>query len=120
MRTSAYAVVDPSTGELIREYPTATDEQVEQAVAAAAKAFKEWSRGSTVAERAALLRKVAELHTQRKSELAKIIQREMGKPLAEGVGECRGTGEGLSDEVDEIAKAVAPETLNGEAVTTTL
>ncbi|CAA0128492.1 Succinate-semialdehyde dehydrogenase [NADP(+)] 1 [Mycolicibacterium vanbaalenii] len=87
MSTSAYAVVDPSTGELIREYPTATDEQVEQAVAAAAKAFKEWSRGSTVAERAALLRKVAELHTQRKSELAKIIQREMGKPLDQSEGE---------------------------------
>ncbi|GAB3231100.1 NAD-dependent succinate-semialdehyde dehydrogenase [Mycolicibacterium hippocampi] len=87
MSTSAYAVVDPSTGELIREYPTATDEQVEQAVAAAAKAHREWSRGSTVAERAALLRKVAELHTQRKSELAKIIQREMGKPLDQSEGE---------------------------------
>lgn len=87
MSTSLYAVVDPSTGELIQEYPTATDEQVEQAVAAAAKAHKEWSRGSTVAERAALIRKVAELHTQRKTELAKIIQREMGKPLDQSEGE---------------------------------
>ncbi len=87
MSTSLYAVVDPSTGELVQEYPTATDEQIEQAVASAAKAHKEWSRGSTVAERAALIRKVAELHTQRKSELAKIIQREMGKPLDQSEGE---------------------------------
>ena len=87
MSTSMYAVVDPSTGELVKEYPTATDEQIEQAVAAAAKAHREWSRGSTVAERAALIRKVGELHTQRRDELAKIIQREMGKPLDQSEGE---------------------------------
>ena len=87
MSTSMYAVVDPSTGELVKEYPTATDEQIEQAVAAAAKAHREWSRGSTVAERAALIRKVGELHTQRREELAKIIQREMGKPLDQSEGE---------------------------------
>ena len=58
-----YAVVDPSTGDLVKEYPTATDEQIEQAVAAAAKAHREWSRSSTVADRAALIRKVGELHT---------------------------------------------------------
>jgi succinate-semialdehyde dehydrogenase / glutarate-semialdehyde dehydrogenase len=87
MSTSMYAVVDPSTGELVKEYPTATDEQIEQALAAAAKAHREWSRGSTVAERAALIRKVGELHTQRRDELAKIIQREMGKPLDQSEGE---------------------------------
>ena len=36
MSTSLYAVVDPSTGDLVKEYPTATDEQIEQAIAAAA------------------------------------------------------------------------------------
>lgn len=82
-----YAVVDPSTGDLVKEYPTATDEQIEQAVAAAANAHREWSRHSTVAERAALIRKVAELHTQRREELAKIIQREMGKPMDQSLGE---------------------------------
>jgi succinate-semialdehyde dehydrogenase / glutarate-semialdehyde dehydrogenase len=87
MSTSMYAVIDPSTGELVKEYPTATDAQLEQAVASAATAHREWSRPSTVAERAALIRKVAELHTQRRDELAKIIQREMGKPLDQSVGE---------------------------------
>ena len=87
MSASLYAVVDPSTGETVKEYPTATDEQIEEAVAAASKAHREWSRGSTVAERAALIRKVAELHTERKEELAKIIQREMGKPLDQSEGE---------------------------------
>jgi succinate-semialdehyde dehydrogenase / glutarate-semialdehyde dehydrogenase len=87
MGTPLYAVVDPSTGDVVKEYPTASDEQIEQAVASAARAHREWSRGSTPAERSALIRKVGELHTQRRDELAKIIQREMGKPLDQSLGE---------------------------------
>ena len=45
------------------------------------------ANSTTVAERAALIRKVAELHTERREELAKIIQREMGKPLDGSLGE---------------------------------
>jgi succinate-semialdehyde dehydrogenase/glutarate-semialdehyde dehydrogenase len=82
-----YAVIDPATGDVVQEYPTATDEQMEQALAAAAKAHREWSRRSTVAERAALIRQVAKLHIERREELAKIIQREMGKPLDQSLGE---------------------------------
>jgi succinate-semialdehyde dehydrogenase / glutarate-semialdehyde dehydrogenase len=84
---SLYAVVDPATGDVVQEYPTATDEQMEQALAAAAKAYREWSRKSTLAERAALTKQVAKLHTERREELANIIQREMGKPLDQALGE---------------------------------
>src|SRR6187200_2386811 len=84
---SLYAVVDPATGDVVQEYPTATDEQMEQALSAAAKAHREWGRTSTVAERAALIKQVARLHTERREELAKIIQREMGKPLDQALGE---------------------------------
>jgi len=84
---SLYAVVDPATGKTVREYPTATDDQMQAALSAAEKAHREWSRHSTVVERAGLLKKVAELHTERRDELAKIIQREMGKPLDQSLGE---------------------------------
>lgn len=84
---SLYAVIDPATGDVVREYPTATDEQIEQALAAAAKAHREWSKNSTVAERAALIKQVAKLHVERRDELAAIIQREMGKPLEQALGE---------------------------------
>jgi succinate-semialdehyde dehydrogenase / glutarate-semialdehyde dehydrogenase len=84
---SLYAVVDPATGDVVQEYPTATDEQMGQALAAAAKAHREWGRTSTLAERAALIKQVAMLHTERRDELAKIIQREMGKPLDQALGE---------------------------------
>lgn len=84
---SLYAVVDPKTGDVVREYPTATDEQIEQALAAATKAYREWSKTSTVADRAALVRRVAALHTERRQELAEIIHREMGKQLDQALGE---------------------------------
>jgi len=84
---SLYAVVDPKTGDVVREYPTATDEQIEQALAAASKAYREWSKKSTVAERADLIRRVAALHTERRDKLAEIIHREMGKPVEQALGE---------------------------------
>ncbi|MGY4712781.1 NAD-dependent succinate-semialdehyde dehydrogenase [Mycolicibacterium sp. CBM1] len=84
---SLYAVVDPKTGDVVREYPTATDEQIEQALAAAAKAYREWSKTSTVAQRADLIRRVAALHTERRDKLAEIINREMGKPIDQALGE---------------------------------
>ncbi len=84
---STYAVVNPATGAVEKEYPTATDADIEQALAAADKAYREWSKTSTVAERAALIRKVAQLHTERREALADIINREMGKPVDQSLGE---------------------------------
>ncbi len=84
---SLYAVVDPKSGEVVREYPTATDEQIEEALASAAAAFRNWSKTSTLADRTALIRRVAALHTERREKLAEIINREMGKPLDQALGE---------------------------------
>ncbi|MEU7383800.1 MULTISPECIES: NAD-dependent succinate-semialdehyde dehydrogenase [unclassified Streptomyces] len=81
-----YAVTDPTTGEVAETYPTATDAEIEAAVAAA-HAATAWGRGSTVAERSALLRRLGDLHTEHQAELAASIVREMGKPLAEAEGE---------------------------------
>lgn len=84
---NTYAVVNPATGKVEKKYPTATDADIEQAVAAAYKAFHEWSKNSTVAQRAALIKRVAELHTERRDKLAEIINREMGKPVDQSLGE---------------------------------
>ena len=87
MPESLYAVTDPATGEVLRTYPTATAADVEKALSAAAAAQAGWSRTSTVADRAAAIGRVAELHTARRDELAAIIVREMGKPLEDALGE---------------------------------
>lgn len=112
MSTSLYAVVDPSTGELVKEYPTATDEQIEQAIAAADKAHREWSRSRSVADRAALIRRVAELHEERKEELARIIQREMGKPLDQSIGEVEFSAAIYTFYADNAEKFLADEPID--------
>ena len=81
-----YAVVNPATGETLATYPTISDEALEAAIAGADAAYRSW-RDVPVAERAARIRKVAELHRERRDELAAIIVREMGKPLEAALGE---------------------------------
>src|SRR5262245_25405314 len=83
---SDYAVVNPATGETVARYDTFSDAQVEQALARAQAAFEAW-RKRPVAERAAIVRRAAELHRDRRKELAAIITREMGKPFGAAVGE---------------------------------
>ena len=84
---SEYAVTDPATAEVVATYPTATDDEIEAAIAAAAKTGRSWAKTSTVAERAALIGKVADLHEQRREQLADVIVREMGKPRDQALGE---------------------------------
>jgi len=83
---SDYAVVNPATGETLATYPTITDDALQEAIAGADAAFRTW-RNTPVADRAAGIRRVAELHRERRDELAAIIVREMGKPLEAALGE---------------------------------
>lgn len=82
-----YAVVDPATGEQVRVYPTHTDAEVADAITLAHDTFRSWARRTSVTGRAALLGRVAELHTERRDELARIIVREMGKSVEDALGE---------------------------------
>ncbi|MDJ0338582.1 NAD-dependent succinate-semialdehyde dehydrogenase [Cryobacterium sp. PH31-O1] len=84
---SSYAVINPATGETIKTYDTIRDAELTTAIVAADEAHRTWSRSVTVEERAARVRRVAELHTERRQELAEIIVREMGKPLEQALGE---------------------------------
>jgi succinate-semialdehyde dehydrogenase / glutarate-semialdehyde dehydrogenase len=84
---SIYAVVDPATGEKVKEYPTISDDDLRAAIARADEAHRTWSASSSVAERAALVRRVAELYVEQRQGLAEIIVREMGKPVEQALGE---------------------------------
>src|SRR4051812_41466124 len=84
---SEYAVTDPRTGDLVRLYNDDTDERVASAVGMAHSAYTTWGRTTSVGERAALLRRVAELHIERREELARIMSMEMGKTHASALGE---------------------------------
>jgi succinate-semialdehyde dehydrogenase/glutarate-semialdehyde dehydrogenase len=84
---SDYAVVNPATGETVKEYPTISDEDLRGAIGRADAALREWSASTTVEERAALVRRVGELHAEQRQRLAEIIVREMGKPIEQALAE---------------------------------
>jgi aldehyde dehydrogenase (NAD+) len=78
-------VVDPSTEERIGLVPEATVEEVDAAVAAAARAFPEWA-ATEPRDRAELLRRLATGLRSRHDELGDLVVREVGTParLAHG------------------------------------
>jgi succinate-semialdehyde dehydrogenase/glutarate-semialdehyde dehydrogenase len=85
---SEYQVVNPATAEVEKEYPTATDAEVQDALARSHAAYGQW-RTTSKDERVTVLNRVADLYDERADELAAIIAREMGKPLREGKGELQ-------------------------------
>ncbi|MFJ7288531.1 NAD-dependent succinate-semialdehyde dehydrogenase [Curtobacterium sp. NPDC098951] len=84
---TVYAVTDPATGDTLATFPTITDDELRGAVDTADQTHAGWSRTSTVADRAALLHRVAELYRERRDDLAATIVREMAKPIDQAVGE---------------------------------
>ncbi len=81
-------VIDPATQEAIGAVPDADGADTRAAVEAAAAAFGGW-RARTAAERAALLEAWHALMLEHVEDLALILTREQGKPLAEARGEIR-------------------------------
>ncbi|MGO4807883.1 NAD-dependent succinate-semialdehyde dehydrogenase [Arthrobacter sp. 2MCAF15] len=89
---SKYAVIDPATGELVKAYQEATDAEIELALSKAQRAYEEWSRKTTLAERVELARRAADLFVERKEELGALSNREMGKLLPSAIGEAAYSG----------------------------
>ncbi len=79
-------VTDPSTGERIAAVPDGGHEDAERAIAAAGRAFPDWS-GRTALERAEILREWYSLILANADDLAAILVAEQGKPFAEARGE---------------------------------
>ena len=79
-------VNNPSSGSVIGTVPKMSAAETERAVDAAELAFQSW-RHRTAKERAAILRKLADLMMENQEDLAALMTIEQGKPLAESRGE---------------------------------
>ena len=114
---SAYAVVNPATGETVREFAEISDEELRAAIERADRAARTWPGSSTVAERAALLRRVGELHVERRRELAESVVREIGKPIEQALAEVDFTAEiygFYADRAEQLMADEPIELLDGE------
>jgi succinate-semialdehyde dehydrogenase / glutarate-semialdehyde dehydrogenase len=84
----SYQVVNPATGKVESEYPTATDAEISEVLERADRGYASW-RGTAMEDRSGILRRVAQLYRDRSSELAAIITREMGKVTSGAEGELQ-------------------------------
>lgn len=83
---TTYRVQNPATNEIVATFEQTTDQELQETLQRADAAYKTWSALS-YEERAAYLRKVAQLFDERRDTLVNIIAEEMGKAINQGDGE---------------------------------
>jgi succinate-semialdehyde dehydrogenase/glutarate-semialdehyde dehydrogenase len=106
-------VVDPATGETIGTVPSLGVAETRQAIEAADCALPAW-RARTAKERSAVLRRWFELVMANADDLAYLMTREQGKPLAEAKGEVTYAAsflEWFAEEAKRIYGDVIPQTV---------
>ncbi|MFE6506948.1 NAD-dependent succinate-semialdehyde dehydrogenase [Nocardioides sp. NPDC057767] len=110
--TPPYQVTDPATGEVIETFPFATDTEVEEALARSQEAYAAW-RSTPIEERSAIVKRAADLFTERAAELGAIIRTEMGKKTSSGAGEAEFSGEITAYYADHGPELLAETDLPG-------
>src|SRR3954470_8605816 len=105
---SAVVTLNPATGERLAEYPVFTDAEVDAALTAADAAQRAWA-GLPMPDRAAVLRRIAAILREERDDLALLVTREMGKPLAEARAEVEKCATTCDYYADHAAAFLADE-----------
>ncbi|MFC1500053.1 NAD-dependent succinate-semialdehyde dehydrogenase [Candidatus Zixiibacteriota bacterium] len=79
-------VINPATGEFVREYSELTVEQVSAGIDQTHAAFNSWRR-TGFGHRAELMNRAARVLRERKDEFASLMTIEMGKPISQAIAE---------------------------------
>ena len=79
-----FATVNPATNDTIAEVQSATENDVDVAVASCHEGFKVWSK-MTAKERSVILFRAAQLLRERNEELAQLEVEDTGKPICEAI-----------------------------------
>jgi succinate-semialdehyde dehydrogenase/glutarate-semialdehyde dehydrogenase len=104
-----FSVDDPATGDVVGEVADASPADAAAAVAAAERAFPEWA-AKTAKERSRILFRWYQLMMENADEIAQLMTREQGKPLAEARGEVEYAAD-FVQWYSEEAKRVYGETI---------
>ena len=91
-KNETYEVINPATEEIIGKASKAGRSDVEKALKSAEKGLKVW-RNTAPWQRSNIIRKIADKIREKQNVLAKWLTLEVGKPLAEGVGEAGGAAD---------------------------
>jgi succinate-semialdehyde dehydrogenase/glutarate-semialdehyde dehydrogenase len=113
-----YATINPYTGKTEKEFPSLETAEIDGVIERAHAAYLEW-RQRPVKERAAVVRRAAELMRERSEEFGALITREMGKRIQEATGEAMFSAMILDYYADKGPGFLEPrpiEVMDGEAV----
>ena len=91
-KNETYDVINPATEEIIGKASKASPADVDKALKSAQKGFNVWKKFSPW-DRAAIIRKIADLMRKKNNELAKWMTLETGKPLTESLAEVSGSAD---------------------------
>jgi succinate-semialdehyde dehydrogenase len=83
---ATWDVVNPATEEVVRTVPYGNGEDARRAIEAGARAFPAW-RAATAYDRAAILKRAADIMRTRLDDLGRTSVQECGKPFAQAKGE---------------------------------
>ncbi len=103
-------ILNPATHEVLGLLPHAHAQDLDLALASAARAFELWKKTSPL-ERSSILRKAADLMRERAADIGRGITLDQGKPLAESTGEvmsCAEHAEWHAEECRRIYGRVIP------------
>ena len=87
-----YDVINPATEEVLGKASKASREDVQKALKSAEKGLKIW-RDTAPWQRSYIIRRIADKIRDKQDVLAKWMTLEVGKPLAEGIGEAGGAAD---------------------------
>ncbi|MFC0290666.1 NAD-dependent succinate-semialdehyde dehydrogenase [Bombilactobacillus bombi] len=82
----AYKTIYPYTNETLKEYPNASDADLEQALATGHQLYQQW-RQEKPESRSKILQNIADLMQKKRDDLARAMTYDMGKLLTEAQGE---------------------------------
>ena len=102
--------INPSTGETIETYRELSEAEIDAAVVAAHAAWKGW-RTRSFAPREKVLRAAAAVLRERADDLARLMAREMGKPVVQGRAEVEKCAWGCEHFAEHAASYLAPDVI---------
>ena len=111
--------LNPATGEPVGSVPVTPTGSIEEILLRSRAAQTLWA-ALDLDERLEMLHRVIPVLEKRAEEIGRLVTAEMGKPIAEGIGEVRYGIDGLESELEELARALSAEALDDGVTRSTL
>lgn len=110
----ALVTTNPATGETLETYEEMDQREIREAIEQAHKAYLSW-RETSFAERATLLRQLAETLRTDQETLATLMTREMGKPITQARAEIEKCAVGCDYYAEHGEGFLSPEIIDTDA-----